>query len=229
LCTSRSTWSGTGGSNHPPATATIPTSARRSPAPTPTTRATRTATDKVGRRRDATVAPYAGSRWANLALPCAFWPGRATERYTGPWTAHTRNPVLLLNTRYDPATPYANAVKVHRLLPNSALLTVNGVGHGGLFTSSCATALTERYLLTGATPPAGTACPQDMAPFGPVPQDAPDTRPFTAAAVSPFLPPAVPASLGSSTRRPDRRAVSALSTVSVSTAASAPPENPELG
>jgi pimeloyl-ACP methyl ester carboxylesterase len=120
----------------------------------------------VGHRRDATVAHYTGSRWAYLGLDCAPWLGRSTERHTGPWTARTRTPVLLLATRYDPNTPYRNAVRVHQLLPNSALLTVDGVGHAvELPTSSCAAAATTRYLLTGATPPPGTVCGQDFTPF----------------------------------------------------------------
>lgn len=122
----------------------------------------------AGHRRDATVAHYTGSMWAYRALPCAPWLGRSTERYIGPWTARTRTPVLLLATRYDPQTPYRNAVRVHQLLPNSALLTVDGVGHGvELLTSSCATTATTQYLLTGATPPPGTVCPQDQGPFDP--------------------------------------------------------------
>jgi pimeloyl-ACP methyl ester carboxylesterase len=119
----------------------------------------------VGRQRDATVASYAGSLWAFRALPCASWLGRSTERYTGPWTARTSTPVLLLNTRYDPATPYRNAVLVHDLLPNSALLTVDGVGHGALLLSSCAQDATAQYLLTAALPPPGTVCAQDLGPF----------------------------------------------------------------
>ncbi|WP_138735985.1 alpha/beta hydrolase, partial [Modestobacter excelsi] len=122
---------------------------------------------QLGRQRDRTVAPYAGSSWAHLALPCASWDGRSTERYTGPWNATTSNPVLLVSTRHDPATPYRNAVRVHDLLPHSALLTVDGVGHGAIDSSSCAKQVTARYLLTGATPPAGTVCPQDRAPFDP--------------------------------------------------------------
>ena len=124
---------------------------------------------RVGRERDLTVAPYFGSRWAYLAQVCAGWSGRSTERHTGPWNTRTRHPVLLINTRYDPATPYRNAVRVHRLLPNSALLTVDGVGHGGLAASSCAHDFAARYLLTGDTPAPGTVCPQDFQPFEPLP------------------------------------------------------------
>jgi len=48
----------------------------------------------------------------------------------------------------------------------SGPLTVDGVGHAAeLLTSSCATAATTHYLLTGATPPPGTVCDQDFTPF----------------------------------------------------------------
>src|SRR3954466_1300895 len=141
----------------------------------------------VGHRRDATVAHYTGSVWAYRGLDCAPWLGRSTERHTGPWTACTRSPVLLLATRYDPNTPYRNAVRVHELLPNSALLTVDGVGHAAeLLTSSCAAAATTQYLLTGATPPPGTVCQQNQGPFDPAPDAAPnsDTAPDSDAAPS---------------------------------------------
>ncbi|WP_138760502.1 alpha/beta hydrolase [Modestobacter altitudinis] len=62
-------------------------------------------------------------------------------------------------------TPHRNAVRVHDLLPNSALLTVDGVGHGALLFSSCAQDATAQYLLTEAVPPPGTVCGQDLAPF----------------------------------------------------------------
>ena len=80
--------------------------------------------------------------------------------------------VLVVGNRYDPATPYRNAVLVHDLLPNSTLLTVDGVGHGAVVASSCATSLVSQYLLTGATPPAGTVCTQDRGAFDPVPASA---------------------------------------------------------
>jgi pimeloyl-ACP methyl ester carboxylesterase len=127
---------------------------------------------EVARELDATSAPYVGSRWAYVGLVCAPWTGRATERHTGPWDSWTRNPVLVIGNRYDPATPYRNAVAVADLLPNSTLLTVDGVGHGSVIASSCAASLTSQYLLTGATPPAGTVCPQDRGAFDPVPATA---------------------------------------------------------
>ncbi|SDN26115.1 alpha/beta hydrolase fold [Geodermatophilus siccatus] len=128
---------------------------------------------EVGRALDATTAPYVGSRWAYAGLVCAPWAGRSTERHTGPWNSWTRNPVLVIGNLYDPATPYRNAVVVDDLLPNSTLLTVDGVGHTSFGTSSCAASLTSQYLLTGATPPAGTVCTQDRGALDPVPASTP--------------------------------------------------------
>ncbi|HET6705473.1 alpha/beta fold hydrolase, partial [Amycolatopsis sp.] len=46
--------------------------------------------------------------------------------------------ILLLNTRYDPATPYAWALAVHRQAPaNTTLLTYEGVGHGVYPRNAC--------------------------------------------------------------------------------------------
>jgi hypothetical protein len=39
------------------------------------------------------------------------------------------NPILLINTRYDPDTGYAKAVRGERLLGNAVLLTHEGYGH----------------------------------------------------------------------------------------------------
>jgi TAP-like protein len=63
-----------------------------------------------------------------------------------------------------PATPYPNAVRVHDLLPNSALLDVDGVGRGALPFSSCAQQAPPGTC-SAAVPVPGTVCPQDLAPF----------------------------------------------------------------
>ena len=63
-----------------------------------------------------------------IGAPCASWPVRSAERYTGPWNANTRNPILLIGTRFDPNTPLANARRMKRRLGNAALLTHDGYG-----------------------------------------------------------------------------------------------------
>jgi pimeloyl-ACP methyl ester carboxylesterase len=104
-----------------------------------------------------------------LWAPCASnWPGHATERYTGPWNAKTATPILLVNNVYDPATSYANAQQVERLLGNAVLLTVANYGHPSYqIPSQCTENLRVRYLVDLVTPPPGTVCAADRAPFKP--------------------------------------------------------------
>jgi hypothetical protein len=63
-----------------------------------------------------------------MGAACASWPTRSDDRYTGPWNATTRTPVLLINTRYDPNSPLASARRVEHLLGNAVLLVHEGTG-----------------------------------------------------------------------------------------------------
>ncbi len=111
-------------------------------------------------------APYVGAFWAYLSLPCAVWPARDADRYTGSWRLRTDRGALVLNTRWDPATPHRNAVRMARLLPGSRLVTVEGWGHTARDTRSpCAQAILERYLVDGVLPPRGTTCAPGVVPF----------------------------------------------------------------
>jgi pimeloyl-ACP methyl ester carboxylesterase len=109
---------------------------------------------------------YFGRIWTWASSTCAEWYAVDRDRYTGPFWTRTANPVLVVGTRFDPATRYEGAVGVAGLLPNASLLTVNGWGHTSLFLSGCADQLVSRYLLTVATPAAGAACNQNFTPFG---------------------------------------------------------------
>jgi hypothetical protein len=71
-------------------------------------------------------APYVGAFWTYLTLPRAVWPARDADRYDGPWRVRPAHPALVLNTRYDPATDYRNAVHMAELLAGSRLVTVEG-------------------------------------------------------------------------------------------------------
>ena len=51
-----------------------------------------------------------GAYWTWITEACATWPVRAASRYSGPWNRRTANPVLLLNTTIDPATPHQGAI-----------------------------------------------------------------------------------------------------------------------
>jgi pimeloyl-ACP methyl ester carboxylesterase len=68
--------------------------------------------------------------------------------------------ILVVNARYDPATPYAWAVNVHRQAPsNTTLLTYEGSGHGAYRRTPCTRAAVDGYLLTLKTPHHDFSCP----------------------------------------------------------------------
>ena len=110
--------------------------------------------------------PYFGSDWTWASEPCATWPARDADRYTGPFTHNTSNPVLVIGNLHDPATPYAGAQAVADMLPNSRLLTLNGWGHTSLGRSACIDRYITGYLVNQTLPPTGTVCQSDQLPFG---------------------------------------------------------------
>lgn len=103
-----------------------------------------------------------------IGAPCASWPVRAADRYTGPWTATTPNPILLVGTRLDPNTPLAGAQHAARLLGNAVLVTHDGYGHVSTSDPSrCVDEAVTRYLVEVVTPPRGTVCRANRQPFDP--------------------------------------------------------------
>ena len=118
-------------------------------------------------RRSRRRAGIVGIQWPWGDSPCASWPARAADRYTGPWNRPTPSPILVVNNTGDPATPYASGVRMTRVLASARLLTVDGFGHTELLNPSrCAAGHEVAYFLTGALPPPGTVCHPDTAPFG---------------------------------------------------------------
>jgi hypothetical protein len=106
--------------------------------------------------------------------------------FRGPFTHRTVAPVLVVGTKWDPATNYEGAVTAARLLPNSRLLSNDNWGHTSYGSSQCVTDAVDAYLLTQKLPAPGTLCHGDIQPFeGPAPL-APMARPHR------MLPPVVP-------------------------------------
>ncbi|MFN8126337.1 MAG: alpha/beta hydrolase [Candidatus Nanopelagicales bacterium] len=102
-----------------------------------------------------------------LWAPCASWPVRGQDTYRGPWNASTRHPILLIGTRHDPNTGYANAVRSQRLLGNAVLLTHNGYGHMSFQDpSACVDRARVAYLVHLVAPKPGSVCRPDEPPFG---------------------------------------------------------------
>ncbi|MBV9402456.1 MAG: alpha/beta fold hydrolase [Candidatus Eremiobacteraeota bacterium] len=101
-----------------------------------------------------------------LWAPCAAWPVRSVDRYAGPWNAFTNNRILVIGTRFDPNTAYANAIRTASRLRNAALLTHDGYGHtSDADPSSCVERAVTAYLVRLVTPPTGTACASNRRPF----------------------------------------------------------------
>jgi pimeloyl-ACP methyl ester carboxylesterase len=103
-----------------------------------------------------------------LWAPCASWPVAAAARYTGPWNAATKVPILIIGTRFDPNTPFVNAQRLERILGNAILLTHDGYGHTSTADpSTCVERAERRYFVGTTTPARGTVCPSNHRPFDP--------------------------------------------------------------
>jgi pimeloyl-ACP methyl ester carboxylesterase len=112
-------------------------------------------------------ARYFGRLWAWSSVGCASktWTARDEDAYAGPFTRRTASPILVVGSKWDPATNYAGAVKAASLLPNSRLLSSDNWGHTAYGTSQCATSAIDAYLLSQALPAPGTYCHGDVQPF----------------------------------------------------------------
>ncbi|WP_265523463.1 alpha/beta hydrolase [Oerskovia flava] len=110
--------------------------------------------------------PHFGRMRAWVGAQCAPVLVRDTDAYTGPWEQTTQEPVLVIGTRFDPATPYSFTEPYAAHYPDARVLTVEGWGHTTLGASVCADAAIARYLVDGEAPTEAT-CEQDLVPFGP--------------------------------------------------------------
>lgn len=114
--------------------------------------------------------PLAGARELTFASICANWPRSKAPHINV--TGEGLPPVLMLNSTNDPATYYEAAVRAHRGLAGSRLVTVNGGDHGQFQNNNpCVDAHVEAYLLDGTLPAedvgcAGTPLPDPATPRG---------------------------------------------------------------
>jgi len=109
---------------------------------------------QLGRR----LAPHlqgASQFWTSLQ--CAGWPLPPSNP---PRRLDVRGvpPILLVNATHDPSTNYVWAHSLAEQIEGSVLLTRIGDGHTSYFTSHCAQAAIDRYLVTGRTPRPDAVC-----------------------------------------------------------------------
>lgn len=94
--------------------------------------------------------------WAAGSL-CSGLPIASTNLPHAPRDAGAP-PVLILNSRHDPATPYEWATRVAAGTARAHLLTYQGWGHGMYGRTPCMTAAADRYLID-LTTPSVDSCP----------------------------------------------------------------------
>ncbi|MBC8093436.1 MAG: alpha/beta fold hydrolase, partial [Pseudonocardia sp.] len=133
--------------------------------------------------------PFVGGYWAYVSQQCADWPIETEDNYTGPFDATTANPALVIGTRFDPATPYANSEALAAELPGARLLTLEGYGHTSFGQGACISGEVTKYLVTGEVPAEGATCFPDRRPFDALPTT-PGAQATAAARASlmPYLP-----------------------------------------
>ncbi|WP_181448811.1 alpha/beta hydrolase [Nonomuraea aridisoli] len=122
------------------------------------------ALERLAAERDREAAPF-GTLRAYADSACVPWRSANRLRHRGPWDARTEEPVLILSSRFDPATPVWSAQRVHRMLPGSRLLINEGWGHVAAQQSTCVVTATSRYLIDGTLPAEGATCRPDTIPF----------------------------------------------------------------
>jgi pimeloyl-ACP methyl ester carboxylesterase len=110
-------------------------------------------------RRTAAVAPDVRYPAQVLApTMCLGWP-KPVANPQHVLRVRTSIPLLLLNSRHDPATGYNWALSVaHQLGRHGVLVTYEGAGHGSYSLSACMQQAADRYLIALTVPRRGTTC-----------------------------------------------------------------------
>ncbi len=92
------------------------------------------------------------------SLPCGFWPVEATgtpEKVS----AQGADPIVVIGTTRDPATPYEWSVRLRDQLADAALITFDGDGHTAYTRSNeCVDDAVDAYYLKGTMPKDGLRC-----------------------------------------------------------------------
>jgi pimeloyl-ACP methyl ester carboxylesterase len=95
--------------------------------------------------------------WGNLA--CSIWPVKDPNPINK-FVAQGAAPIVVVGTKYDPATPYKWAIGLSSQLSSSVLLTYEDDGHTAYMRGSeCIDKEIENYLVDGIVPAKNIVCP----------------------------------------------------------------------
>jgi pimeloyl-ACP methyl ester carboxylesterase len=99
-------------------------------------------------------------------LNYGLYPVRGRDTFRGPFrVARSAPKILVVDTTYDPATPYRGGKRLARDLGSTRLLTMRGDNHTAYQGNSpCIDEKVEAYLIDLDLPPVGTKCNQEV-PF----------------------------------------------------------------
>ena len=105
------------------------------------------------------ASPTLGRYWQFGGLTCEQWPFPVVASPKS-YRASGSNPILVVGTTGDPATPYSQAVQLAEdVLENATLITFNGEGHTAYGQgSNCVNEAVDNYLLNGIVPDADPNC-----------------------------------------------------------------------
>ena len=93
------------------------------------------------------------------SLTCAEWPVKPVGK-PGPIHARGADPILVIGTTRDPATPYEWAERLAKQLDSGVLLSRDGDGHTGYMQgNACVDRVVDTFLIQGRPPKNGTECP----------------------------------------------------------------------
>jgi hypothetical protein len=104
------------------------------------------------------ASPTFGAIFAYGLSSCEQWPVEGT-RDPGPLRAEGADPILVIGTTRDPATPLAWAEALADQLDSGVLLVRDGDGHTGYNAGNqCVDDIVEAYLVSGKVPKSGVRC-----------------------------------------------------------------------
>lgn len=102
------------------------------------------------------IAPTFGKYQGYGGVGCWEWPEGVIDR--GPVTGAGADPIVVIGTTGDPATPYLWAESLADQLQSGTLITYEGEGHTAYGENECVDTAVDTFLLTGTPPEPDLVC-----------------------------------------------------------------------
>lgn len=103
------------------------------------------------------LAPTFGRYFETSDLGCEGWP-EVPKLMEYDFKVNLDTPALVIGTRFDPATPYAQAVELASILGDARLISYEGDGHTAYPGSACINSVVDDYFNAGRVPNGNISC-----------------------------------------------------------------------